>query len=220
MLENQRGECEIKLQIGNYNEVGAVVLINEDIFPAASGLARQFHHFTRDIHRVNLTKQVGERAGQAPGAAADLEDAHLAGWLALTDVDHICEDFLPDGLLTGTEEFIVSPVGAGVGDVMARIFARPRVPIPLHFLQLILQTNILHRHTRRPRGQPSYCSVGACYIENATTRGYGRLAQLGEHGVRNAGVVGSNPMPSTIPSRQITFKGREPLPLREAWLSP
>ena len=26
----------------------------------------------------------------------------------------------------------------------------------------------------------------------------GRLAQLGEHGVRNAGVVGSNPMPSTI----------------------
>ena len=27
----------------------------------------------------------------------------------------------------------------------------------------------------------------------------GRLAQLGEHGVRNAGVVGSNPMPSTIP---------------------
>jgi hypothetical protein len=27
----------------------------------------------------------------------------------------------------------------------------------------------------------------------------GRLAQLGEHGVRNAGVVGSNPMPSTNP---------------------
>jgi hypothetical protein len=37
-----------------------------------------------------------------------------------------------------------------------------------------------------------------CYIEYQHT-GYGRLAQLGEHGVRNAGVVGSNPMPSTIP---------------------
>ena len=27
----------------------------------------------------------------------------------------------------------------------------------------------------------------------------GRLAQLGEHHVRNVGVVGSNPMPSTSP---------------------
>ena len=32
----------------------------------------------------------------------------------------------------------------------------------------------------------------------------GRLAQLGEHGVRNAGVVGSNPMPSTN-LREVTF---------------
>ena len=31
------------------------------------------------------------------------------------------------------------------------------------------------------------------------TTGQGRVAQLGEHGVRNAGVVGSNPISSTIP---------------------
>ncbi len=50
-----------------------------------------------------------------------------------------------------------------------------------------------------------------CYIEGVTTRCSarnamhsvapfekdGRLAQLGEHHVRNVGVVGSNPMPST-----------------------
>ena len=35
---------------------------------------------------------------------------------------------------------------------------------------------------------------------------YGRLAQLGERGVRNAEVVGSNPMPSTkIRSRTYNF---------------
>jgi hypothetical protein len=33
------------------------------------------------------------------------------------------------------------------------------------------------------------------------SRTYGRLAQLGEHHVRNVGVGGSNPLPSTNPSR-------------------
>ncbi len=36
----------------------------------------------------------------------------------------------------------------------------------------------------------------------------GRLAQLGEHGVRNAGVVGSNPMPSTKKPVESTLYGR------------
>jgi hypothetical protein len=31
----------------------------------------------------------------------------------------------------------------------------------------------------------------------------GRLAQLGEHHVRNVGVVGSNPMPSTKSTQQL-----------------
>ena len=37
----------------------------------------------------------------------------------------------------------------------------------------------------------------AILMEHTTRTGNGRLAQLGEHHVRNVGVVGSNPMPST-----------------------
>lgn len=35
--------------------------------------------------------------------------------------------------------------------------------------------------------------------------GFGRLAQLGEHHVRNVGAGGSNPLPSTIHVRQPVF---------------
>jgi hypothetical protein len=55
------------------------------------------------------------------------------------------------------------------------------------------------------------CSLsGRFHSIDALNRGHailktdpgGRLAQLGEHGVRNAGVEGSNPLPSTkIPAR-------------------
>ena len=38
----------------------------------------------------------------------------------------------------------------------------------------------------------------------------GRLAQLGEHHVRNVGVVGSNPMPSTKYPRYTTIPHPEP----------
>ena len=46
----------------------------------------------------------------------------------------------------------------------------------------------------------------------------GRLAQLGERGVRNAEVVGSSPMPSTsVPFPGVTYdrKEQEPWPQRE-----
>ena len=42
----------------------------------------------------------------------------------------------------------------------------------------------------------------------------GRLAQLGEHHVRNVGVVGSNPMPSTKPPRTLEAKWKANGPFR------
>src|SRR5439155_19160441 len=47
------------------------------------------------------------------------------------------------------------------------------------------------------------CSTAICYI--VVSCSHGRLAQLGEHGVRNAGVGGSSPPPSTIPA-EIFFR--------------
>ena len=47
----------------------------------------------------------------------------------------------------------------------------------------------------------------------------GRLAQLGEHHVRNVGVVGSNPMPSTNSSLPVKPKrDRYAQTLEEAWI--
>jgi hypothetical protein len=51
---------------------------------------------------------------------------------------------------------------------------------------------------RRSLGAVGWSEAGVSVV---FCRESGRLAQLGEHRVRNAGVVGSNPMPSTRVTR-------------------
>ena len=44
----------------------------------------------------------------------------------------------------------------------------------------------------------SWCRLyDCCILHMRNRRGWGGLAQLGEHDVRNVGVGGSNPLPST-----------------------
>ena len=59
----------------------------------------------------------------------------------------------------------------------------------------------------KPRVSMIRSSAPQCY-NRYDQHPCGRLAQLGEHGVRNAGVVGSNPMPSTIQSLNCTVPYR------------
>src|SRR5215472_4539821 len=107
VLEHDRGEGEIEFHIAQYSQVLTVILKDPDVGAVGQGQGRLADHFAADIDTADLAEQVGKCAGDAPGAAANLEHAHLPGVLALTDVSHIGEDFFGDSTLAGAEKILV-----------------------------------------------------------------------------------------------------------------
>lgn len=75
---------------------------------------------------------------------------------------------------------------------------------------------MLLRRRRQARAGVVGCArvnIGVSYLKS------GRLAQLGEHHVRNVGVVGSNPMPSTNPKSSVkTKRDQRAKTFEEAWI--
>ena len=86
---------------------------------------------------MHFAEQVRQRPRQPPGAAADLQNAHVFGIFTLADIDHVRENVVGNGLLAGREELFIGPIGIPGGNVVAGVFSRTLIPIALHFFQLL-----------------------------------------------------------------------------------
>ena len=201
VLEDDGGEGEVAGGVGEVGvedgEVGAVVLEGVGVGAVGEEAGGAGDHFAADVDGVDFAEEAGEGAGDAAGAAADFEDAHLLGVLALADVAHVGEDLFGDGAFAGGDELFVGPIVALGVDVVAGVFAGAVVPVAAHFFELLGGGEF-----RAHASFPWYAGVGGSGKGGAgfgivEGNPCGRLAQLGEHHVRNVGVVGSNPMPST-----------------------
>ena len=93
---------------------------------------------------MHFAEEVGERPRDPSRAAADLEDPHLPGVLALADVGHVGEDLLLDGLPAGAEELLVGPLRLSRDDVEAGVLAGALVPVRLHLLELCFLIDRIH----------------------------------------------------------------------------
>ena len=111
-------------------EVLTVVLVDVDVIKRPGSSERAGDHLAADIDGVNLAENLGERTGDASGAAAYFENTHVFRALTLADVAEVIQDVVADGFFAGCKERMVIPAGLGGGDVIVDIFPRALVPIP------------------------------------------------------------------------------------------
>jgi hypothetical protein len=83
---------------------------------------------------VHLAEDTRQGFGDAAGATADFEHAHLLGIHAAADVGQVVEDVLFYGFFTRSEESLVGPLLTGRGDEVGALGAGARVPIRAHFI--------------------------------------------------------------------------------------
>jgi len=135
VLKHNIGKREIELARGEHRQIGAVIPVHGGVCKIAQGFTGPCNHLSADVHAVDAAEHAGERPQETPGAAADFEDPHFGRLAALADIHEVKQNVLPHVPFAGSEELVVRPIFLPRSHVIAGVFARAGVPIPLHSFQ-------------------------------------------------------------------------------------
>jgi hypothetical protein len=155
VLEDQAGKGKVEFELGAEaeavppaapysGEVAAIVVVDVSVGEGGNGLAGVADHVTADIDGMDFAEELGERSGDAAGAASDLENLHGLGIFSLTNIAEVVEDVIAEFVHAGLVKLLVGPLLLAGSHVVAGVLLRSPVPIPPHLAEMAANPRFSH----------------------------------------------------------------------------